>query len=449
MVSANGPSVMSSRPSRTRTVVAVLDALQRRALDPRAVVPQARVVGEPLLPPGVGLRRAVRPRERRGPGRSAACTSRPASLGDPVASAARRGRRLDDGRRGGGSTAPPEAGALALAPGVAVAPGVGPSGSRPICPRAAPRAQPRVALRPAGAGRRRRVAHEALERGDDRRGLLGRGGGRRRSPAGGGGWARAREGYRRRRRCPSCPSSTTTRCSPPSRPRAIERTRDAFVRHHRGEWVMPSKVYLDSPPHGDFRAMPARGGDLAMLKWISSFPGNPAARAADRHRACVVPLRRARPSEPLALLDAGAVTALRTGAVAAVAAQALARPGRGPSGIVGCGLHGAWAARCLAAAGYGPGVCADPRADAAEALAAELGVGWRAGSRAEALACDVVCCVTPGRRARRRRRPTCTRACTSTCSAPTARARPRRRSRPSPRCGSSATSGSRRRTAAS
>jgi ornithine cyclodeaminase/alanine dehydrogenase-like protein (mu-crystallin family) len=172
--------------------------------------------------------------------------------------------------------------------------------------------------------------------------------------------------------------------------RAIEATRDAFVRHRRGEWVMPSKVYLDSPPHGDFRAMPARGSGLAILKWISSFPGNP-----ERGLPTVIGLlvvSDARTSEPLALLDAGAVTALRTGAVAAVAADALAA-GRSV-GIVGCGLHGAWAARCLAAAGYGPGVCADPRPEAAGALAAEL--GWSAGSRAEAVRQDVVCCVTPG-----------------------------------------------------
>ncbi len=57
---------------------------------------------------------------------------------------------------------------------------------------------------------------------------------------------------------------------------AIEATREAFLRHHRGEWTMPSKLYLEVPGHGDFRAMPALGGDLAMLKWISSFPGNPA-----------------------------------------------------------------------------------------------------------------------------------------------------------------------------
>jgi ornithine cyclodeaminase/alanine dehydrogenase-like protein (mu-crystallin family) len=171
---------------------------------------------------------------------------------------------------------------------------------------------------------------------------------------------------------------------------AIERVRDAFLLHHRGEWVMPAKVYLQSPPHGDFRAMPARGGGLAMLKWISSFPDNPA-RGLPTVIGVLV-LSDAATSEPLALLDAGAVTALRTGAVAAVAADALAA-GRSV-GLIGCGLNGTWAARCLATAGYGPGVCCDPRPGAAAALAAEL--GWREGTRAEALAADVVTCVTPG-----------------------------------------------------
>jgi ornithine cyclodeaminase/alanine dehydrogenase-like protein (mu-crystallin family) len=174
---------------------------------------------------------------------------------------------------------------------------------------------------------------------------------------------------------------------------AIDHVREAFAAHHRGDWVMPAKVYLEAPPHGDFRAMPARGGDFAMLKWISSFPGNPAAHDLPTVMG-VVCLSDARTSAPLMLLDAAAVTALRTGAVAAVAARALAVEGAARAGIVGCGLHGAWAARCLAAGGYGPGVCFDPRPEAAAALAAEL--GWRAGSREEALACDVVCCVTPG-----------------------------------------------------
>jgi alanine dehydrogenase len=139
--------------------------------------------------------------------------------------------------------------------------------------------------------------------------------------------------------------------------------------------------------------MPARGGELAMLKWISSFPGNP-----QRGLPTVIGLlivSDATTSEPLAILDAGAVTALRTGAVAAVAAQALNPPPPArTASVIGCGVNGAWAARCLAAAGFGPGVCHDADPAAAARLADEL--GWRAGGRAEALACDVVTCVTPG-----------------------------------------------------
>jgi alanine dehydrogenase len=173
---------------------------------------------------------------------------------------------------------------------------------------------------------------------------------------------------------------------------AIERVRDALLRFHAGDWAMPPKVYLESPPFGDFRAMPARGDGLALLKWVTSFPGNPA-RGLPTVTG-VICLSDASCGEPLMLLDARSVTALRTGAVAAVAAQALAVPGARSAGIVGCGLHGAWAARCLAAGGYGSGVCHDPSAQAAQALAAEL--GWRTGSRTEAIGCDVVCCVTPG-----------------------------------------------------
>ena len=174
---------------------------------------------------------------------------------------------------------------------------------------------------------------------------------------------------------------------------AIERVRDAFVRHRSGEWVMPAKVYLDAPDGpGDFRTMPARGGGLAILKWVTSFPGN-SARGLPVVMGLVC-VSDAGDGRPLALLDARAVTALRTGAVAAVAAQELAREDARTVGIVGCGLHGAWAARCLAAAEYGPGICFDTDPDAAGALAGEL--GWEAGALDDALACDVVTCVTPG-----------------------------------------------------
>ena len=173
---------------------------------------------------------------------------------------------------------------------------------------------------------------------------------------------------------------------------AIERVREGFVEYASGEWAMPAKVYLDASPNGDFRAMPARGAGLAILKWVTSFPGNPAAGLPVVMG--VICVSSDADGEPLALIDAGAVTALRTGAVAAVATQELAREDARTVGIVGCGLHGAWAARCLAAGEYGPGVCFDPNPEAAGALAGEL--GWEAGSLEDALACDVVTCVTPG-----------------------------------------------------
>jgi alanine dehydrogenase len=173
---------------------------------------------------------------------------------------------------------------------------------------------------------------------------------------------------------------------------AIDRTREAFERYGRGEWTMPAKVYLDSPPHGDFRAMPALGDGLALLKWVTSFPRN-SAKGLPVVRGEVL-LSDAETGEELAVIECSSVTSLRTGAAAAVSAQALAPAGAKSVGIIGCGMNGAWAARCLAAAGYGPGVCADPRVNPAEALADEL--GWRAGDRGEAAAQDVVATMTPG-----------------------------------------------------
>ena len=175
-------------------------------------------------------------------------------------------------------------------------------------------------------------------------------------------------------------------------PAAIERTRTAFLRHHAGEWVMPAKTYVDAPPAGDFRAMPARGEGIAILKWVTSFPENPARGLPVVTGALLV--SSAETGELLAIVDCASVTSLRTGAAAAVSAQALARADAASVGLIGCGVNGAWAARCLAAAGYSAGVCSDPRADAAEALAGEL--GWRVGSRAEAAAQAVVVTVTPG-----------------------------------------------------
>jgi ornithine cyclodeaminase/alanine dehydrogenase-like protein (mu-crystallin family) len=172
---------------------------------------------------------------------------------------------------------------------------------------------------------------------------------------------------------------------------AIDRTRLAFERHAAGRWVMPAKVYLDAPPDGDFRAMPARGDGLATLKWVTSFPSNPAKGLPVVTGALLV--SSAETGELVAIMDCAAITSLRTGAAAAVSALVLGRDDAATVGLIGCGVNGAWAARCLAAAGYASGVCFDPRPEAAEELAAEL--DWSDGSRAAAAAADVVVTVTP------------------------------------------------------
>ena len=173
---------------------------------------------------------------------------------------------------------------------------------------------------------------------------------------------------------------------------AIAEVRAGFIKHANGEWTMPPKVYVQSPPHGDFRAMPASGDGLALLKWVTSFPGNPA-RGLPVVTGTIL-LSDGATGEWLALIDGRSVTALRTGAAAAVATEALAREYATTVGIVGCGLHGRWAAICLRELGFDDGVCADAREGAAAVLAGEL--GWRAGSVADAVACDVVTLVTSG-----------------------------------------------------
>jgi ornithine cyclodeaminase/alanine dehydrogenase-like protein (mu-crystallin family) len=169
--------------------------------------------------------------------------------------------------------------------------------------------------------------------------------------------------------------------------------RDAFVHYARGEWTMPPKVYVPAYPAGDFRAMPALGGGHALLKWVSSFPGNPLQGLPTV--AGLVLLSDAETGMPRAVLDAGAVTALRTGAAAVLAAETLARPGARTAAVVGAGVNGRAAARTFLARGSDVAIW-DVSEQRAHKVAAELGCDV-AGSREEALGADIVVTVTPGK----------------------------------------------------
>ena len=172
---------------------------------------------------------------------------------------------------------------------------------------------------------------------------------------------------------------------------AYEAVRDAFVAHAAGTWTMQPKVYVTNYPAGDFRAMPALGGGFALLKWVTSFPGNPA-RGLPTVTGMVL-LSDAETGALLAVLDAAAVTALRTAAAGVLAAEVLGTPD-GATAVVGCGVNGAETVRLLEALER-PALVYDR--DAARAAEVAERHSATVVTLAEALAADAVITVTPGK----------------------------------------------------
>jgi alanine dehydrogenase len=175
--------------------------------------------------------------------------------------------------------------------------------------------------------------------------------------------------------------------------RALDAVREAFVAYARGEWTMPPKVYVPAYPEGDFRAMPALGAGHALLKWVTSFPGNPAQGLPTV--TGLVLLSDASNGMLKAVLDAGAVTALRTGAAAVLAAETLGRPDAETAAVIGAGVNGEATARTFIARGRRVQLWDLDRARA-EQVAERIGAEVAAG-REEALATDLLVTVTPGR----------------------------------------------------
>jgi len=177
---------------------------------------------------------------------------------------------------------------------------------------------------------------------------------------------------------------------------AVAAVEAAFIAHASGRARMPPKVYLDLPEyHGDFRAMPSFMDGAAGVKWVNSHPQNPKRHGLPAVMGLYV-LSDPETALPLAVMDATWLTAVRTGAAAAIASRALGRPAARSIGFVGSGVQ----AKTMAMAHQVTQpritelVFADVRPDAAAALVAQF--GGRVGSVAEAAACDIVCTSTPG-----------------------------------------------------
>ncbi|MBS0658725.1 MAG: ornithine cyclodeaminase family protein [Verrucomicrobia bacterium] len=184
-------------------------------------------------------------------------------------------------------------------------------------------------------------------------------------------------------------------------PCCIALVRDAMVAFSTGETRQLLRSILPLSDGRLFGVMPgalsAQGAFGAKL--ISVFHGN-AERGRQSHQGVVV-LFDGESGEPVCLLHAGEITAIRTGAASAVATAALARPEAARLAILGCGEQALSHARALVVvrpireiALWGRSL---PKAqDLARRLAAELArpVLAHADAREAVAEADVICTVT-------------------------------------------------------
>lgn len=121
----------------------------------------------------------------------------------------------------------------------------------------------------------------------------------------------------------------------------IELMADALASLARGEVFQPLRTIVRPPDaRGLLGLMPAyRGGESGAfgMKAICVFPGNPSL-GKDAHQGMVI-LFSQETGEPLALMNASQITAIRTAAVSAVATRLLARPDASELGIIGAGVQ--------------------------------------------------------------------------------------------------------------
>lgn len=181
----------------------------------------------------------------------------------------------------------------------------------------------------------------------------------------------------------------------------IEAVASAMADLSAGRAVAPARVAADVAEHGGLlAAMPGYVPSLGALtaKLVTLFPGN-AGGALPTHQAILGAFDPAT-GEPVALLDATALTELRTAAGSALSVRLLARPDARVVAIVGTGVQALAHARAVALVrDVGEFQIGGRSADKAEALARDLraeGLPARAAASIEdaVRGADVVCATT-------------------------------------------------------
>jgi ornithine cyclodeaminase/alanine dehydrogenase-like protein (mu-crystallin family) len=109
----------------------------------------------------------------------------------------------------------------------------------------------------------------------------------------------------------------------------------------REDCVVPARQHIRWPG-GTLLTMPAIAAGVISVKLVSVVPGNRARELPVTNGLLV--LSDGETGLPRALLDAAALTAVRTGAVGAMGVKYLTPPDAATLGVVGTGVQGSWVA---------------------------------------------------------------------------------------------------------
>ncbi len=116
----------------------------------------------------------------------------------------------------------------------------------------------------------------------------------------------------------------------------------AFKSFHREDYIMPDRMHMDMGKSNTLLLMPSASGDNFCTKLVSVFPDNAKHGKPAIYGSLI--FNDGTSGEPLAIMNGAALTALRTGAVGALAAQYTTPGNPAALGIIGAGTQGVYQA---------------------------------------------------------------------------------------------------------